>query len=67
MTPPISLSDDQLNVVMTAARPIDDPEKREVFLWRVSARLQLARRIDDAAVASAVQLALRGLVHAVAE
>ena len=36
----------QYKVVMDAAAPLD-PEKREIFLWRVSARLQLSRGFSD--------------------
>jgi hypothetical protein len=58
----ISLSDAQLAIVATAARNLPI-EKRAVFLERTAAQLELHRRIDDAAVATACTRALRGLVH----
>lgn len=61
----ISLNNSQLKTVMAAAAPLP-VEKRELFLWRVSARLQLQRgQFNDADVDVAVRAALIGLVHTV--
>jgi hypothetical protein len=58
----LALSDDQLTIVMTAARglPVD---KRSVFLERVAARLQLRGRFTDRDFDDAVRLALRHLIQ----
>jgi hypothetical protein len=58
----VSLSDAQLQTVMTAARTIE-PERRDVFLQRVGAMLRLRRRFDDQDVAEVATLALVGLQH----
>ena len=59
----ISLSDRQLQIVMHAAAPLPI-EKREIFLWRVSARLQLMRgQFSDADVGVAIRAALFGLIQ----
>jgi hypothetical protein len=58
----ISLSDRQLAIVMEGARPLP-PDKRDVFLWRVSSRLQLQRGFNDADVDVAVRAALKGLIQ----
>lgn len=58
----ISLSDQQLDVVMTAARGLA-LERRSVFLERVAAMLKLRRRFDDADVAEVTALALCGLIQ----
>ena len=47
---------------MDAAAPLS-PEKREIFLWRVSARLQLSRGFSDDDVQTAVRTALLGLIQ----
>jgi hypothetical protein len=61
----LALTDSQLQIVMDAAQPLP-VDKRETFLWRVSARLQLQRRqFDDDDVATAVRAALVGLVQEV--
>jgi len=60
---PVSLSDHQLSLVMTAARALP-PEKRSDYLQRVAAHLQIrCGRYSDADVGFATQQALRGLVH----
>jgi hypothetical protein len=63
----ISLSDRQLNIVMTAAAGLPI-EKRDAYLQRVAARLQAdagtSGHPSDAAVDRAVRAALAGLVHA---
>ena len=58
----IALTDQQLQIVMHAARglPID---KRDVFLQRIAAALQRPRHFDDGDVAAATQQALHGLVQ----
>ncbi len=59
--PMLALSDNQLAVVMTAARSLP-VEKRSVFLERVAARLKLAgMRFNDTDLDDAVRGALRGL------
>jgi hypothetical protein len=62
----ISLSDQQLDVVMTAARGLA-LERRSVFLERVTAMLKLRRRFDDTDVAEVTALALHGLVQQAAD
>jgi hypothetical protein len=61
---PFSLTDQQLQTVMLAAGSLSI-EKRDVYLRRLAALLQFhgGRRHDDAAVATAVQLALAGLIQ----
>ena len=58
----ISLSDRQLQAVMLAAAAVPY-EKPDVFLWRISARLQLQRGFNDADVDVAVRAALKGLIQ----
>jgi len=62
----ISLSDNQLEVVMQVAAELSE-EKCQEFLERVAAAvtvdLQMRGQINDADVALAVQLALRGLTQ----
>ncbi len=62
--PAISLSDQEMTVVMNAARAIADPEKRSVLLERVAAAL--LRGDNDRDVYRIVERSLRGLVHAAA-
>ena len=59
---PISLSDHQLDLVVTAARTLD-PEKRDTFLRRIAAHLQRCGRFSDRDVSEAAQAALVGLVQ----
>ena len=58
----VSLSDSQLRTVMETARALQ-PERRDVFLQRITAMLRLRGRFTDADVADVAQLALCGLVH----
>ena len=58
----ISLSDQQLSVVMTAARALE-PERRSIFLEQVGAMLRLRRRFNDDDVAQVAQLALHGRIR----
>jgi hypothetical protein len=58
----ISLSDDQLQIVMAAARPLA-VEKRDTFLQRVAAELGRVRRPGDRDVERAAAAALWGLMH----
>jgi hypothetical protein len=62
----ISLSDNQLEVVMHVAAALSE-EKCQEFLERVAAAvavdLQMRGQINDADVALAVQLGLRGLTQ----
>jgi hypothetical protein len=58
----ISLSDAQLKIVMAAAAPLPIP-KREIFLWRLSSRLQLQHKFNDADVNDAIKLSLFGLLQ----
>jgi hypothetical protein len=62
---PISLTDSQLALVMTAARPLS-LEKRSAFLERIAARLRLVgyRKVADDDVERAIGAALRGLLQA---
>jgi hypothetical protein len=62
----ISLSDEQLDVVMTAARGLV-LERRDIFLQRIGAMLKLRGRIDDSDICEVVQLALHGLVQQTAD
>jgi hypothetical protein len=59
------LPDSELEIVWAAAKPLS-PEKRVVLLERVAGHLGRLgySRVSDADVQDAVQLALRGLVHA---
>ena len=58
----ISLTDRQLQTVMTAAQPLD-PSKRIVFVERVAALLQRSSNFTDDDLVAACGRALRGLVH----
>jgi hypothetical protein len=58
----ISLSNPQLQTVMTAARSLS-VEKRGAFLQRVAAMLELRGRFSDGDVSEVATLALVGLVH----
>ena len=62
----ISLSDQQLDTVMTAAKSVE-PSRRSVFLERVAAMLRLRYRFDDTDVAEVTALALCGLVQQAAD
>ena len=57
----VSLSDNQLQTIMTAAAAIE-LGKRSTFLERCAAMLKF-RMVDDAAVREVVGLAQCGLVH----
>ena len=58
-----TLNGRQLAIIATAADRLP-PEKRDTFIDRVKARLQLhGRRPDDEAVAEAVRQALSGLIQ----
>jgi hypothetical protein len=59
----IGLSDSQLEVVMENAEALAE-DKCQAFLARVAAVLQKRDQINDDDVSAAVQLALRGLIHA---
>jgi hypothetical protein len=59
----ISLSDPQLKLLMEAARSLE-PERRDTFMRRCAAMLELRGRwFADADVAAVAQLALVGLHH----
>jgi hypothetical protein len=58
----LALTDDQLRVVMTAAADLP-PDKRDVFLQRVAARLGLHPRFTAADLDKAIRVALQGLTH----
>ena len=58
----ISLSDQQLTIVMSAARSLE-PERRSIFLERVGAMLRLRGRFNDDDVVQVAQLAMAGLVQ----
>jgi hypothetical protein len=62
MKRPLSLSDHQLALVMTAASSLP-VEKRVAFLPRVAGRLERRGQLDDADVEAAIHAALRGLVQ----
>jgi hypothetical protein len=57
----ISLSDRQLDLVITAAAAVQ-PDRRGIFLERVGAMLTLRGRFSDADVGEIVGLAKYGLV-----
>jgi hypothetical protein len=59
---PLALSDAQLKTVMTIAAAIP-PEKRSMFLQRVSAMLVIRGRFDDADVVAVAKLACSGLAR----
>ena len=58
----ISLSDSQLQIVMTAAASLQ-PERRDIYLQRVGAMLKLRHRFTDRDVSEVAGLALCGLDH----
>ena len=60
----ISLSDSQLRAVMSAASALE-PEKRDLYLRRISAMLVLRGRghFTDSDVDDAVKRALVGMIH----
>ena len=58
----ISLSDYQLQTIMTAANAVP-VERRSVFLERVGAMLKVRGRFSDDDVADVARLALCGLIH----
>jgi len=59
----ISLSDSQMQAVMTAAADLA-PEKRSVFLERLAAMLNMkGRRFTDADLIAMAELARTGLAH----
>ena len=58
----IGLSDNQLEVIMSAAEPLPE-EKCQEFLQKVTADLQVREQINDDDVAAVVQLALGALIH----
>ena len=62
----ISLSDQQLDTVMSAAKSVE-PSRRSVFLERVATMLRLRYRCDDTDVAEVTALALCGLVQKTAD
>jgi hypothetical protein len=61
---PISLSDRQLALIMTAAGPLE-PDKRIVLMERIGAllRIQGVRRPGDSDIALALSQCLRGMVQ----
>ena len=61
----ISLTDRQMKLVTERAALLP-VEKREVFLQRIAAQLNLQWKFDDAAVAKAASGAIIGLLHEVA-
>jgi hypothetical protein len=58
----ISLTDRQLRIVMDTAAAIQ-PDRRDIYLQRVAAILDLRHRFTDADVSDVVSLASCGLVH----
>ena len=62
----LSLSDNQLEIVVSAARAVA-PERRDIFLQRIAAMLKLRGRFDDTDIAEVTALALRGLVQQAAD
>jgi hypothetical protein len=58
----ISRTDTQSKIVAEAAADVP-AEKLPVFLWRISARLQLQRGVRDIDVERATKLARIGLIH----
>ena len=58
----LSLSDNQLEIVVSAARAVA-PERRDIFSERIAAMLKLRRRFDDRDVNEVTALALRGLIQ----
>jgi hypothetical protein len=62
----LALNDSQLELVMTAARGLE-VEKRDLFLRRVAAKLQLwGPRFTDVEFEAAIRLAFTGLVQSAA-
>jgi hypothetical protein len=59
---PLSLSHQQLQQVMAAARDVPQ-EKRDQFLQRLSTMLALKGRFDDRDVTETARLAATGLTH----
>ena len=59
---PLALSDSQLDTVSRAAGLLP-AEKRDLYLQRVAAALNLQRRFGDAEVEVAVRAALQGHVQ----
>jgi hypothetical protein len=62
----ISLSDSQLQTVMTAARVVD-VDRRSIFLQRTAAMLRMRGNFSDSDLNQVVSLALQGLVQSSAE
>jgi hypothetical protein len=62
MNPMLSLSHNQLQIVMDAARAVPH-EKRGLFLQRIAAMLALRGRFSDANVSDVVKLVTCGLVQ----
>jgi len=62
---PLSLSHQQLQQVMAAAR--DVPQEKREFLQRLSTMLALKGRFDDRDVAETARLAATGLTHRATE
>jgi hypothetical protein len=58
----ISLTDNQLQILMTAAGRLD-PDRRSIFLERCGAMLRMRGRFNDSVVMEIAQLALTGLAH----
>jgi hypothetical protein len=60
----ISLTDFQLQTVMTAASALE-PEKRDLYLQRIAAMLTMRGRghFNDSDVSDVAKLALTGLAH----
>jgi hypothetical protein len=61
---PLALSDHQLELVMTAAGPLD-PAKRATLMERIAGQLRLraGRYVTDDDVERATRTALKGLVQ----
>jgi hypothetical protein len=59
---PLSLSDRQLGMVMTAAAGLS-PEKRAVLLQRLAAHLKLQPAYDDDGIDDAIKRAMQGLMQ----
>ena len=58
----VSLSDNQLKIVMDAAAGLK-PERRDIFLQRCGAMLRMRGRFTDADVAEVARLAMAGLIQ----
>jgi hypothetical protein len=62
----LALNDSQLKLVMTAASSLE-VEKRDLFLQRIAAKLQLrGSRFTDVDLETAIRLALTGLIQSAA-